>query len=50
MKSLLEIKIMKRFLNAFWKEFTKYLNRKINDIEISNKDEFKTRQVLRPSK
>ena len=33
-------------LNAFWKELQNYLNRKINDIEISNKDEFKTRQVL----
>ena len=33
-------------LNVFWKELQKYLNRKINDIEIGNKDEFKTRQVL----
>ena len=33
-------------LNAFWAELQNYLNRKINDIEISNKDEFKTRQVL----
>ena len=33
-------------LNAFWSELQDYLNRKINDIEISNKDEFKTRQVL----
>ena len=33
-------------LNAFWTELQNYLNRKINDIEISNKDEFKTRQVL----
>ena len=33
-------------LNAFWIELQNYLNRKINDIEISNKDEFKTRQVL----
>ncbi len=33
-------------LNTFWKELQNYLNRKINDIEISNKDEFKTRQVL----
>ena len=33
-------------LNAFWMELQNYLNRKINDIEISNKDEFKTRQVL----
>ena len=33
-------------LNAFWKELQNYLNKKINDVEISNKDEFKTRQVL----
>ncbi len=33
-------------LNAFWAELQNYLNRKINNIEISNKDEFKTRQVL----
>ena len=33
-------------LNAVWEELQNYLNRKINDIEISNKDEFKTRQVL----
>ena len=33
-------------LNAFWEELQNYLNRKINDIEISNQDEFKTRQVL----
>ena len=33
-------------LNAFWTELQNYLNRKINDVEISNKDEFKTRQVL----
>ena len=33
-------------LNAFWIELQNYLNRKINDVEISNKDEFKTRQVL----
>ena len=33
-------------LNVFWAELQNYLNRKINDIEISNKDEFKTRQVL----
>ena len=33
-------------LNIFWAELQNYLNRKINDIEISNKDEFKTRQVL----
>ena len=33
-------------LDAFWTELQNYLNRKINDIEISNKDEFKTRQVL----
>ncbi len=33
-------------LNSFWQELQNYLNRKINDIEISNQDEFKTRQVL----
>jgi len=33
-------------LNAFWIELQNYLNKKINDVEISNKDEFKTRQVL----
>ena len=33
-------------LNEFYVELQEYLNRKINDIEISNKDEFKTRQVL----
>ncbi len=33
-------------LNKFWQELQNYLNRKINDIEISNQDEFKTRQVL----
>ena len=33
-------------LDKFWKELKNYLNRKINDIEISNQDEFKTRQVL----
>ena len=33
-------------LNSFWEELQDYLNRKINDIEISNQDEFKTRQVL----
>jgi len=33
-------------LNAFWIELQNYLNRKINDVEISNKEEFKTRQVL----
>ena len=33
-------------LDKFWKELQNYLNRKINDIEISNQDEFKTRQVL----
>ena len=33
-------------LDIFWKELQTYLNRKINDIEISNQDEFKTRQVL----
>ncbi len=33
-------------LDAFWTELQNYLNRKINDIEIGNKDEFKTRQVL----
>jgi len=33
-------------LDKFWEELQNYLNRKINDIEISNKDEFKTRQVL----
>ena len=33
-------------LNVFWAELQNYLNRKINDVEISNKDEFKTRQVL----
>ena len=33
-------------LDEFWVDLQKYLNKKINDIEISNKDEFKTRQVL----
>lgn len=33
-------------LDEFWKDLQSYLNRKINDVEISNKDEFKTRQVL----
>jgi ssDNA-binding Zn-finger/Zn-ribbon topoisomerase 1 len=33
-------------LDKFWIDLQKYLNKKINDIEISNKDEFKTRQVL----
>ncbi len=33
-------------LDKFWEELQNYLNRKINDIEISNQDEFKTRQVL----
>mgnify|MGYP006240021991 FL=1 len=33
-------------LDKFWEELQNYLNRKINDVEISNKDEFKTRQVL----
>jgi hypothetical protein len=33
-------------LDIFWQELQNYLNRKINDIEISNQDEFKTRQVL----
>ena len=33
-------------LDDFWKDLQSYLNRKIDDIEISNKDEFKTRQVL----
>ena len=33
-------------LNSFWQELQNYLNRKINDIQISDKDEFKTRQVL----
>ena len=36
----------KEVLDKFWEELQSYLNRKINDIEISNKDEFKTRQVL----
>ena len=33
-------------LDKFWIDLQEYLNKKINDIEISNKDEFKTRQVL----
>ena len=33
-------------LDKFWGELQSYLNKKINDIEISDKDEFKTRQVL----
>ena len=33
-------------LDKFWEELQNYLNRKINDIEISNQDQFKTRQVL----
>jgi DNA topoisomerase I len=33
-------------LDRFWKELQSYLNKKINDIEISDKDGFKTRQVL----
>ena len=33
-------------LNKFWLELQNYLNRKINEIEISNQEEFKTRQVL----
>ena len=36
----------KEVLDLFWDELQNYLNRKINDIEISNQDEFKTRQVL----
>jgi DNA topoisomerase-1 len=36
----------KEVLDKFWEELQNYLNRKIKDIEISNKDEFKTRQVL----
>ena len=36
----------KEVLDVFWKELQEYLNRKINDIEISNKEDFKTRQVL----
>ena len=36
----------KEVLDKFWEDLQSYLNRKINDIEISNKDEFKTRQVL----
>ena len=35
-----------KVLNEFYLELQDYLNRKINEIEISNKDEFKTRQVL----
>ena len=33
-------------LDKFWVDLQQYLNKKINNIEISNKDEFKTRQVL----
>ncbi len=33
-------------LDRFWEELQNYLNKKINDIEISNQDQFKTRQVL----
>tara|TARA_Y100001970_G_scaffold270289_1_gene363964 strand:+ start:7960 stop:10569 length:2610 start_codon:yes stop_codon:yes gene_type:complete len=33
-------------LDKFWDDLQQYLNKKINDIEISNQDEFKTRQVL----
>ena len=33
-------------LDKFWIELQNYLNKKINEVEISNKDEFKTRQVL----
>ena len=33
-------------LDGFWLDLQNYLNKKIDDIEISNKDEFKTRQVL----
>ena len=33
-------------LDNFWAELQGYLNKKINDIPISDKDEFKTRQVL----
>ena len=33
-------------LDKFWVDLQQYLNKKINEIEISNKDEFKTRQVL----
>ena len=36
----------KDVLDKFWEDLQNYLNRKVNDIEISNKDEFKTRQVL----
>ena len=36
----------KEVLDKFWEDLQSYLNRKINNIEISNKDEFKTRQVL----
>ena len=39
-------KYWKDVLDKFWEDLQNYLNRKINDIEISNKDEFKTRQVL----
>ena len=33
-------------LDKFWIDLQQYMNKKINDIEIINKDEFKTRQVL----
>ena len=36
----------KSVLDKFWVDLQQYLNKKINEIEISNKDEFKTRQVL----
>ena len=39
-------KYWKDVLDKFWEDLQNYLNRKINDIEISNKEEFKTRQVL----
>ena len=33
-------------LDKFWELLQSYLNKKVDDVEISNKEEFKTRQVL----
>ena len=33
-------------LDKFWELLQSYLNKKVDEVEISNKEEFKTRQVL----
>ena len=33
-------------LDKFWELLQSYLNKKVDNIEISNKEDFKTRQVL----